>query len=205
MDSLTGHREDPGSLRGEAHALLLLQRLPGLADVGVRRLVAAFGSGRAALVASDRELAAAIGGGKARPAGLACARARGSSADRDAVSEALERADALGALVVPMGSSGYPRSLLDLGDPPPVLFLRGRVELLEPASVALVGSRRANGYGRRTAARLARALARCGAVVVSGAGAGRGWRGAPRCFGGWWWHRCGAWSRARRGSSALPS
>ena len=187
MDSLTGHREDAGSVRGEAHALLLLQRLPGLADVGVQRLVEAFGSGRAALVASDRELAATIGGGKAHPAGLACARARGSSADRAAVSEALERADALGALVVPVGSSSYPRSLLDLGDPPPVLFLRGRVELLGPASVALVGSRRANGYGRRTAARLARALARCGAVVVSGLALGvdgEAHRGALEAGGG---------------------
>ena len=187
MDSLTGPRADAGSVRGEAHALLLLQCLPGLADVGVRRLVEAFGSGRAALVASDRDLAATLGGGKARPAGLASARARGSSADRAAVSEALERADALGARVVPMGSSSYPRSLLDLGDPPPVLFLRGRLELLEPASVALVGSRRATGYGRRTAARLARALARCGAVVVSGLALGvdgEAHRGALEAGGG---------------------
>lgn len=159
MDSLTGE---------EAHALLLLQRLPGLADVGVRRLVEAFGSGRAALVAPDRELAAALGQGEVRPAGLASARARGSSADRTAVMEALAQAHALGAAVVPMTAPNYPRSVLELHDPPPVLFLRGRAELLGIPAVALVGSRRATGYGRRTAARLARALARCGAAVVSG-------------------------------------
>ena len=86
-----------------------------------------------------------------------------------------------------MGSSSYPRSLLDLGDPPPVLFLRGRVKLLDPASVALVGSRRATGYGRRTAARLARALARCGAVVLSGLALGvdgEAHRGALEAGGG---------------------
>ena len=187
MDSLTMPPADAGRVRGEVRALLLLQRLPGLADVGVRRLVEAFGSGRAAMMVSDGEMAATLGGGRAHPAGIASARARGSVADQAAVTEALERADALGAQVVPMGSSGYPRSLLDLGDPPPVLFLRGRVELLEAASVALVGSRRATGYGRRTAARLARALARSGAVVVSGLALGvdgEAHRGALEVGGG---------------------
>ena len=187
MDSLTMPPADAGRVRGEVRALLLLQRLPGLADVGVRRLVEAFGSGRAAMMVSDGEMAATLGGGSARPAGIASARARGSVADQAAVTEALERADALGAQVVPMGSPDYPRSLLDLGDPPPVLFLRGRVELLEPASVALVGSRRATGYGRRTAARLARALARNGAVVVSGLALGvdgEAHRGALEVGGG---------------------
>lgn len=45
MDPLSRHREDAGVCE-EAHSLLLLQRLPGLAGVGVRRLVEAFGTGR---------------------------------------------------------------------------------------------------------------------------------------------------------------
>ncbi|MSR37178.1 MAG: DNA-protecting protein DprA [Gemmatimonadetes bacterium] len=165
MESLT---VDAGDLRAEARALLLLQRLPGLADVGVRRLVDTFGSGRAALAAPDQEMAAALGQGEPRPAGLAAARARGASEDGTLVADALERCDALGAAVVPMTAPEYPRSLLDLGDPPPVVFLRGRAELLALPAVALVGSRRATGYGRRTSARLARGVARSGAVVLSG-------------------------------------
>ena len=196
---------DAGRVRGEVRALLLLQRLPGLADVGVRRLVEAFGSGRAAMMVSDGEMAATLGGGSARPAGIASARARGSVADQAAVTEALERADALGAQVVPMGSPDYPRSLLDLGDPPPVLFLRGRVELLEPASVALVGSRRATGYGRPTAARLARAPRPKWGCCRERVGTGRGRRGPPRCLGGRWRHRRRARSRSRRGTSSFPS
>ena len=81
MDSLTMPPADAGRVRGEVRALLLLQRLPGLADVGVRRLVEAFGSGRAAMMVSDGEMAATLGGGRARPAGIASARARGSVAD----------------------------------------------------------------------------------------------------------------------------
>ena len=155
-------------VQAEARALLLLQRLPGVADVSVGRLVRAFGTGRAALAASDRDVAVALGQGEPREAGLAAARARGSRADEALVADALERSDAIGAQVIPMTADHYPRTLHDLGDPPPVVFLRGRTELLDGPSVALVGSRRATAYGRRTAARLASALARSGAVVVSG-------------------------------------
>ena len=158
----------PADERAEAEALLLLQRVPGLADRGVRRLVERFGSGRSALSAPDHDLASALAQGEARPAGLAIARARGSHTDRRSVEVALAAADRLGILVVAMGSPGYPERLLDLTDPPPVLFLRGRLELLGLPSVALVGSRAATAYGRRTAARLAGALARRGVGVVSG-------------------------------------
>lgn len=154
--------------RQEARALLLLQRLPGIADVGVGRLVGAFGSGRAALAAPDREVAAALGRGEPSGSGLAAARARGAREDELFVARALERSDEIGAAVVPFNAPSYPRAVLDLGDPPPVLFLRGRADLLDGPAAALVGSRRTTGYGRRVAARLAGALARSGAVVVSG-------------------------------------
>jgi DNA processing protein len=133
--------------RADAEALLLLQRIPGLADRGIGRLLESFGSGRGALAASGR---------------------RFTAEDRAAVGEALQRADAIGARVVPLGSPAYPARLLELVDPPPVLFLRGRTELLDGPAVAVVGSRRATDYGRRIATRLAEALARGGVVVVSG-------------------------------------
>ncbi len=151
--------------RAEAEALLLLQRVLGLGDRSVRALVEGFGSGRAALAAGDRDAAAAIGRGEE---GRRAVRARGGRPDRDAVAASLAAADALAMRVVPMTSPRYPARLLELSDPPPVLFLRGRSELLLPPAVAIVGSRRATAYGRRVAARLAAALAREGVVVVSG-------------------------------------
>jgi len=174
VDSLTEER-------AEAEALLLLQRLPGLADRGIGRLLAGFGSGRAALVAPDRDFMAVLG----RNGGLAST--RGRAEDHAAVRDALDRADAIGARVVPLGSAAYPARVLELSDPPPVLFLRGRADLLASPSAALVGSRSATGYGRRTATRLAQALARSGVVVVSGLALGvdgEAHRGALAAGGG---------------------
>ena len=146
--------------RAEAEALLLLQRAPGLGDRSVRVLVERFGSGRSALEASDRAVAETLGEGHVGVVGIAAAAPR--------VPIALDAADALGMRVLPMGGAAYPERLLQLADPPPVLFLRGRAELLAAPAAAVVGSRRATAYGRRTFARIAGVLACHGVCVVSG-------------------------------------
>ncbi len=70
--------------------------------------------------------------------------------------------------IIPMTSSRYPDSLRALVDPPPLLFLRGRAELLDSPCVAIVGSRRATEGGRRTAETLGNRLSLGGVAVVSG-------------------------------------
>lgn len=66
----------------------------------------------------------------------------------------------------------YPRWLLEVPDPPPVLYYRGQVELLENQGIipmiAIVGTRSPTDYGRRWARRLSAALAQVGFTVVSG-------------------------------------
>lgn len=61
----------------------------------------------------------------------------------------------------------YPRRLFEIGDPPPLLYLRGTVTFWEPA-VAVVGSRRATREGLKVAERLSTELAEAGIAVVSG-------------------------------------
>lgn len=63
-------------------------------------------------------------------------------------------------------SPDYPKLLKKLGDKPRVLYVRGEI----PAGffIAVVGSRRCTGYGRRVAYRLSMDIARCGFTVVSG-------------------------------------
>ncbi len=70
--------------------------------------------------------------------------------------------------VITWGASAYPATLLHLADPPPVLFVRGRLELLGRDSVTVVGSRRATARARDFAERLGARLAGAGACVVSG-------------------------------------
>ncbi len=71
-----------------------------------------------------------------------------------------------GISLVQKGEMAYPARLLDLANPPPVLFVRGTLPV-QP-SVAVVGTRKATGYGIRLAEAFGRALAADGRVVVSG-------------------------------------
>lgn len=63
---------------------------------------------------------------------------------------------------------GYPTALRELVPAPDPLWLDGEVGILDRPSVAIVGTRRMSPYGERVARELAAALARAGAVIVSG-------------------------------------
>lgn len=73
-----------------------------------------------------------------------------------------------GAQLLLWGQPGYPAALMDLPDAPPVLWAKGRLELLARPMVALVGARNASSLGQRMARRLAEGLGAAGQVVVSG-------------------------------------
>src|SRR3989441_2696004 len=62
----------------------------------------------------------------------------------------------------------YPKSLLEIYDPPPVLYFRGDLALLSRHCISMVGTRRPTLYGNQIAERLARDLASRGVVIVSG-------------------------------------
>jgi DNA processing protein len=63
---------------------------------------------------------------------------------------------------------GYPRRLLQIDQPPPVLYVRGELRQEDEWSVAVVGTRRATAYGRQVAEELAAFLAAQGITVISG-------------------------------------
>lgn len=143
--------------REEVLALLLLDQAQGVGLIGLRALVRRFGSAADAL---------------SQPT-AACRRVcrRYVPPDREArraAEASLAVADRLGVHVVTWTDRRYPRPLLNLHDPPPLLFLRGRAELLGCAAITVVGSRRATARSRDVAERLGRGLASAGICVVSG-------------------------------------
>lgn len=73
-----------------------------------------------------------------------------------------------GDLLLHPGDADYPERLIDLSDPPPSLWARGDLALLDRTCVAIVGTRRATGYGERVSRELARVLSGAGATIVSG-------------------------------------
>lgn len=80
----------------------------------------------------------------------------------------LQRLERLRARVVPASHPDYPHRLAALVDAPPVLLVRGQVDVLDRPGVAIVGARAATQVGRRAAHRLARELAGQGLTIVSG-------------------------------------
>src|SRR5712664_696649 len=62
----------------------------------------------------------------------------------------------------------YPQTLLQIYDPPVLLYVRGDAQILNAPSLAMVGTRRPTLYGTQMADRLARELAGRGIVIVSG-------------------------------------
>jgi DNA processing protein len=78
-----------------------------------------------------------------------------------------------GLRVVAPGDFDYPDRLLRIEVPPPALFVRGEASALAGAhAIGIVGTRRPTEMGRRVATRIATAIARAGAVIVSGLAVG---------------------------------
>jgi DNA processing protein len=81
----------------------------------------------------------------------------------------LERARARGERIVGLDEPDYPALLRRIYDPPPVLWVRGRLDPDDgERAVAIVGARKATPAGAALARQIARDLAAAGVVIVSG-------------------------------------
>lgn len=85
-----------------------------------------------------------------------------------AAGEALEAAGRSTMEAIPWFDSRYSALLNCIIDPPPVLWIRGEIEVLRRPAVAIVGSRAATGYAMDVGTRLGAELAERGIVVTSG-------------------------------------
>jgi DNA processing protein len=121
-----------------------------------RSLINHFGSARTAL---QRLPDLARRGGAARPARIC--------SDEDARAE-LAASKRLGVTLVAPGEAGYPPRLATVDDAPPMLAVRGALEVLMRPMIAIVGSRNASGAGLKFAGTLARDLGEAGFVIASG-------------------------------------
>jgi DNA processing protein len=145
---------------------LALRLVPGLGTRKAGQLIGVFRTARAIFRASPSELEAA---------GLSAAVAQ-SIASGCAFEEAVgqhEKLKQAGAQLIPMGDPRYPPRLLDIFDPPPMLFVRGHIELLQTVLIGMVGTRRPTVYGTTVAARLAKDLS-SGAGLTIASGMARG-------------------------------
>jgi DNA processing protein len=144
-------------------AWLRLERTHGVGPRTAAALLAAFGTPHAIFTADAAALAA-----HASPAQVRALR-QPLSADAgrliDATLRWLERP---GRSVLALGGAGYPDLLAHIADPPLLLYINGRAELLAGPALAIVGSRNASTQGKANARCFAAALSAAGLTVVSG-------------------------------------
>src|SRR5579883_3515035 len=139
---------------------LALRLTPGLGTRKAGQLIGIFRTPQSIFRASRSELEAA---------GLASSVAQ-SIASGCTFDEAVSQQQKLrefDAQLIPLTDPRYPPRLLDIFDPPPVLYVRGRVELLHSVMIGVVGTRRPTAYGTAVAARLARDLAASAGLTIS--------------------------------------
>jgi DNA processing protein len=140
---------------------LALRLTPGLGARLAGKLLRQFGGPEEIFRASLTELE-----GCHLPAAVAQA-VFSRAAFRDAEKELTEVRKA-GCRLVNWTETEYPRLLQEIYDPPPLLYVRGDVQVLNRHAISIVGTRRPTPYGNQIAERLARDLAQRGLIIVSG-------------------------------------
>lgn len=151
----------------ERYAWLCLNFLPYVGAEAFLQLIRRFGTAQNAWKQPLHEVADVLPRKQARDAWM---QRRGDAECAAAAALEWEKQDACRLLL--LADADFPPMLAEGLTPPPVLFVRGRADLLACPSVAIVGSRHATPQAVRIARDFARALSERGLAVVSGMASG---------------------------------
>lgn len=150
----------------EIAAWLRLTSVDGIGGASQRKLLAAFGSPEAVFSAGESEVAKTLDN-----ANKARALFHPESQQQDfqkIIDSAIFWLEKPHHHLLTLGEANYPPSLLEIPDPPTVLFVRGNVELLQHKGLSIVGSRSATPQGLQTAHDFAQKIADFGLSIISG-------------------------------------
>jgi len=141
-------------------AWLTLGLIRGLGGEGARHLLREFGSPEAVLAAPSERLKSVV-----KPQ---IAQAVSNGANDDALNTALLWLTDEQNHLVTLADSDYPEALFNIIDPPILLYVKGRRDLLNAKSLAIVGSRHATPQGIDNAGQFANILSDAGLCIISG-------------------------------------
>lgn len=150
--------------RAELAAWLRLSLVPDVGNIAARKLLAAFGLPHNVFTQEDEALGALLSEKqlkalRAEPPGFEAQLARTLSW----LEEDADHRD-----VLTLGDPDYPQDLLNIEDPPLLLYRQGARVPAPRKALAIVGSRNATAQGLENAERFARSFAEAGVTVVSG-------------------------------------
>lgn len=146
----------------ETEALLVLNLLPLVGPVRVRKMLECFEVPSAILRAARRDLLSVHGIGQEMADTIV------SWESRVDLSRELRRIREVKATILPWTAPEYPPALLQIHSPPLVLYVQGELRESDRHAIGVVGSRRATHYGRDCARKFAFQLAQAGLTVISG-------------------------------------
>jgi len=148
-------------LEADLEAWLRLSLMHGLGQQSLRKLLVALGSPENILAASQRELTTTVS------EKIAFAIRSGGADDADVAKVETWLAGAANH-VITLADPEYPQALLETPDPPPLLYVKGRLDLLNSTGFAIVGSRNATAQGIDNAEAFADSLSNAGLTIISG-------------------------------------
>jgi DNA processing protein len=141
-------------------AWLTLCLTPGLGPVKIRELLKEFGLPENILRAGRGDLAHRVG--------QEIATSLTSRTAESAVQRTLTWASSPDCAILTWADEHYPKLLLEIPDPPPLLYIRGKIALLANQALAVVGSRNGTAQGLRNAEAFAKVFSAQGFTIVSG-------------------------------------
>ena len=137
-----------------------LSKIHGLGAQSFCELLKVFGNPRNIYAASFQQLKAVVADNIATEIS--------HGVNEEALAESMRWLSLENNYLVTLSDSYYPKSLLEINDPPPVLYAKGKLALLNQPSIAIVGSRNATMQGEENAEAFAKGLCSYGLCIVSG-------------------------------------
>jgi DNA processing protein len=140
---------------------LALSLTPGLGASRIKKLIEHYGSVEQVFRATLTELEAS---GMQAVSAQSIATGKSLELAQQECGKAVEAR----ARIISLSDPEYPARLKEIYDPPVILFVKGSVEVLSQAGIAMVGTRHPTPYGSGMAERLSTDLAVRGLVIISG-------------------------------------
>lgn len=148
------------SARQELALWVALCSIHGLGNQGVCQLLKAFGDPKAVFEASYSQLRQVVADKIAEKIS--------AGPDASTTEATLDWLRSEYNHLITLADAEYPQALLQIADPPPLLYAKGQLKWLNTPAIAVVGSRNASPQGEKNAEDFAQALANHGYTIISG-------------------------------------
>ncbi len=146
----------------ESKYWLALKMVEGVGEVTYRNLISKFKTPHSVFKSAKKEILEVDGVGEKLFNQIR------TFSDWDVVESEIAKTEKLGINLVFLNDPEYPKNLIDIYNPPPVMYKIGGFLPADDIAIAIVGTRAPDRYGRLVAEKLSEEIALRGITVVSG-------------------------------------